>query len=249
MMRDQYGAKRKESMTLHFLTFTAGSALTAQQPLNNIIRVAIQAVAAVMAGTQTLHACSYDEALALPTEESVTLALRTQQIIAQESGLADVVDPLGGSYYLESLTNELEKRALDYMDKIQALGGAVAAIEKGYIQKEIGTAAWEYQRKVELRERLVIGVNEQVTDARPNIGLFANDPEVERRECEKLAQLRRNRDNVRVQKAINDLERDARGDANVVPATIEAVRCYATIGEICNVLRQVLGEYRDMPIL
>jgi len=248
MMRDQYGAKRKESTALRFLAFTAGSALAAQQPLNNIVRVAIQVLAAAMAGVQTLHACSYDEALALPTEESVTLALRTQQIIARESGLADVVDPLGGSYYLESLTDELEKRALDYMDRIQALGGAVAAIEQGYIQQEISAAAWAHQQKVEQGERVIIGVNEQVTDARPTIRLFASDPEVERRECEKLAELRRTRDGVRVQQALHRLDEHARGSVNIVPATIEAVRSYATIGEICGVLRNLWGEHQDKPI-
>ncbi|MBI4482933.1 MAG: methylmalonyl-CoA mutase [Acidobacteria bacterium] len=248
MMREQYGAKKKESMALRFLAFTAGSALTAQQPLNNIVRVTVQALAAAMAGVQTLHACSYDEALALPTEESVTLALRTQQILAQESGLADVVDPLGGSYYLESLTDELEKRALEYMDKIQALGGAVAAIEQGYVQKEISAAAWAHQRKVDQREKIITGVNDQVTDARPNIALFTNDPEVERRECEKLAELRRTRDGVRVQQALRRLEEDARREVNIVPATIEAVRSYATIGEICGVLRNLWGEHQDKPI-
>lgn len=248
MMREEYGARRKESMALRFLAFTAGSALAAQQPLNNVVRVAIQALAAAMAGVQTLHACSYDEALALPTEESVTLALRTQQIIAEESGVADVVDPLGGSFYLESLTDELERRARAYLDKIQALGGAVAAIEQGYLQQEISAAAWASQQKVERRERLIVGVNDQSGGTRAEAALFANDPEVERRECQKLADLRRTRDENRVRDALRRLEADAQGTANIVPATIEAVRAYATIGEICGVLRSVWGEHQEQPI-
>lgn len=248
LMRDHYGAKKKESMALRFLAFTAGSALTAQQPLNNAVRVAIQAMAAAMAGAQTVHACSFDEALALPSQESVTLAVRTQQIIQQESGLASVVDPLGGSYYLESLTDELERRTWEYMERIQSLGGAVAAIDEGYTQREISASAWEQQRKIEQRERLVIGVNEQVTGEPPSVALFAHDPEVERRECEKLAELRRTRDGQRVAEALRRLEADARGGTNIVPATIEAVRAYATIGEICGVLRGVFGEHRETPI-
>ncbi|MBI3939218.1 MAG: methylmalonyl-CoA mutase [Acidobacteria bacterium] len=248
LMREQYGARKKESMALRFLAFTAGSALTAQQPLNNLIRVTVQAMAAALAGAQTLHACSYDEALSLPTEEAVTLAVRTQQILAEETGLTDVVDPLGGSYYLESLTDELERRALQYMDRIEKLGGAVAAIEQGYIQKEISEAAWEQHLKVSRRERLVVGVNEQVTEGQPRIATFATDPEAERRECEKLARLRRERDNGRVQQALARLQQQAGTDANLVPATIDAVRCFATVGEICGVLRKAWGEHEEKSI-
>ncbi|MBI4444472.1 MAG: methylmalonyl-CoA mutase [Acidobacteria bacterium] len=248
MMRDEYGARRRESMTLRFLTFTAGSALTAQQPLNNVIRVTIQALAAVLAGTQTLHACSYDEALALPTEEAVTLAIRTQQIIAHETGLADVVDPLGGSYYLESLTNELEKQARCLMDRVAAMGGAVAAIEKGYIKREISQSAWLQQKQIESKERLVIGVNDQVTDPIQKMAIFSNDPATERRICENLKKLRLSRDNERVSQALGQLTKDAREGVNVVPATLEAVRSYATVGEICGTLREVWGEHRDSPV-
>lgn len=248
MMRDDYGAQNPNSMTLRFLAFTAGSALSAQQPLNNVVRVTIQALAAAMAGVQTLHACSYDEALALPSEESVTLALRTQQIIANESGLADVVDPLGGSYFLESLTDEVERRALEYMRKIHEMGGAVAAIENGYLQGEISGGAWAYQQKIERRERIVVGVNDGSAEQPPSVALFANDPATERAECEKLAALRQSRDAAAVDRALARLEQHARGDTNIVPATIEAVRAYATIGEICGVLRSVWGEYRDTAI-
>ncbi len=248
MMRDEYGAQNPGSMTLRFLAFTAGSALAAQQPINNVVRVTIQTIAAAMAGVQTLHACSYDEALALPSEESVILALRTQQIVANESGLADVVDPLGGSYFLESLTDEVERRALEYMLKIQEMGGAVAAIDNGYLQREISGGAWAYQQKLEEGERVVIGVNDGSSGQPPNIALFTNDPSVERGECEKLATLRQSRDSAAVQRALDRLQDHARGEINIVPATIEAVRAYATIGEICGVLRSVWGEYRDTAV-
>ncbi|MBI3092107.1 MAG: methylmalonyl-CoA mutase [Candidatus Tectomicrobia bacterium] len=249
MMKEHYGARNPRSMALRFLTFTAGSALTAQQPMNNIIRVTIQALAGALAGTQTLHACSFDEALALPSEQAVTMSLRTQQILAEETGVTNTVDPLGGSYYVESLTNRLEEEALAIMEKIASLGGAVEAIEKGYVQQELGNAAWQQQRAIDRKEQIVVGVNQYVVPEQLEIGLFNQDPKVYERECEKLRRLRVERDADRVRRSLDRLRKDAEGTANIVPATLDAIRNCATVGEVCGILREVFGEWRDPGII
>jgi len=244
IMRERFGTQNPRSQMLRFHTQTGGSTLTAQQPDNNIIRVTLQALAAVLGGTQSLHTNSRDEALALPTEESVRIALRTQQIIAYESGVADVVDPLAGSYYVESLTNEIEKAALEQIARIDALGGAVKAIEQGYMQREIQDSAYTWQQQVESKERIVVGVNQfQVRESAPR-GLERVDEAVGERQRAKLALLKGNRDNARVQAALSELERCASTAENVMPAVLEAVLAYATLGEVCDVFRRVFGEYR-----
>ncbi|HET7838319.1 MAG TPA: methylmalonyl-CoA mutase family protein [Rectinemataceae bacterium] len=244
IMRDRFGAKNPKSLMLRFHTQTGGSTLTAQQADNNIVRVAIQALAAVLGGTQSLHTNSKDEALALPTEDSVRIALRTQQIIANESGAAETVDPLAGSYYVESLTNRIEAEALAYIKRIDELGGAVKAIEGGYVQKEIQESAYAYQMAVEKGDRVVVGLNKfQVEEGKPT-GLLRVDPSVGERQVEKIRALKAKRDGARVQKALGELEKAAKGDANLMPPILEAVRAYATLGEVCDVLRKVFGEYR-----
>lgn len=249
IMKDRFGAKSTKSMMLRFHTQTGGSTLTAQQPDNNIIRVTLQALAAVLGGTQSLHTNSRDEALALPTEESVRIALRTQQIIAYESGAADSVDPLAGSYLIESLTNQIEQAAWEQIQKIDDMGGAIKAIERGYVQKEIQESAYTWQRQIESKERIVVGVNQfQVKEASPK-GLLRVDASVGEMQTQKLKQMRANRDNVAVQRTLAQLETVARGTENVMPAILDAVRVYATLGEICDVLRKVFGEYRPEDIL
>ncbi|MDK2855575.1 MAG: methylmalonyl-CoA mutase, N-terminal domain [Bacillota bacterium] len=248
IMKERFGAQDPRSMMLRFHTQTAGCALTAQQPDNNIIRVTIQALAAVLGGTQSLHTNSRDEALSLPTEESVRIALRTQQIIAYESGVTNTIDPLAGSYVIESLTNRIEREAQEYLEKIDKLGGAVAAIEQGFIQREIQESAYAYQKAVESGERIVVGVNKfQVENERlPEIHKV--DPEVERRQCAKLRELRANRDNGKVKQVLAELKEAAKGDENLMPYILECVRAYATLGEICGVLREVFGEYQPAVI-
>jgi len=244
IMKERFGAKSPKSWMLRFHTQTGGSTLTAQQPDNNVVRVAIQALAAVLGGTQSLHTNSRDEALALPTEESVRIALRTQQIIAYESGAAETVDPLAGSYYVESLTNRIEDEALAYLKRIDELGGAVKAIEQGYVQQEIQDSAYRYQMDIEKGDRVVVGLNKfQVKEKAPE-GLLRVDPSVGTRQCEKLAALKAKRDNAKVKAALAVLETAAKGDANLMPPILEAVRAYATLGEICDVMRGVFGEYR-----
>jgi methylmalonyl-CoA mutase N-terminal domain/subunit len=244
IMRERFGAKNPKSWMLRFHTQTGGSTLTAQQPDNNVVRVAIQTLAAVLGGTQSLHTNSRDEALALPTEDSVRIALRTQQIVAYESGAAETVDPLAGSYYVESLTNRVESEALAYLKRVDELGGAVKAIEQGYVQQEIQDAAYRYQKEVESGERVVVGLNKfQIQEPKPK-GLLRVDPSVGERQVAKLRELRAKRDNVKVKAALADLEKAAKGDANLMPPILEAVRCYATLGEICDVMRGVFGEYR-----
>lgn len=243
IMRDRFGAKQDKSLMLRFHTQTAGSTLTAQQPDNNIVRVGLQALAAVLGGTQSLHTNSRDEALALPTEESVRIALRTQQIIAYESGVADTIDPLAGSYFVESLTNSLEQQAENYIAQIDAMGGAVRSIEGGYMQREIQDAAYDYQRGVENKERIVVGVNRfQVDEAAP-AGLLQVDPAVGEMQKQKLAALRERRDNLAVANILDELEQAAKGDANLMPLIFKAAKSYATLGEICDRLRNVFGEY------
>lgn len=249
IMKERFGAKSPKSMMLKFHTQTGGSTLTAQQPDNNIIRVTIQTLAAVLGGTQSLHTNSRDEALALPTEESVRIALRTQQIVAHESGVTNTVDPLAGSYYIEAKTNEIEEKAMAYIRKIDEIGGAPRAIDKGYIQQEIMDAAYHYQKEVETGKRIVVGMNKfQIEEAAPK-GLLRVDPSVGERQKEKLAELRSRRDNQAVAAALTTLRSACEGSENVMPAILEAVRTYATLGEICGVMREVFGEYQQSVIL
>lgn len=244
VMKERFGAKNPKSWRLRVHTQTAGSTLTAQQPDNNIVRIALQTAAAVLGGTQSLHTNSRDEALALPSEDSVRIALRTQQIVAFESGLADTIDPLAGSYYVEALTNKIEAEAWQYIKKIDQLGGAVAAIEQGYMQREIQDAAYRFQRAVETGETIVVGVNKFQTKEKPVEGLLHVDASVRDRQIAKLKALKARRDNHKVQAAVTALEKAATGAAvNLMPLIIDAVQAYATEGEICGVLRKVFGEY------
>ena len=245
LMRERFGAQQPQSWMLRFHTQTAGVTLTAQQPENNIVRVALQALAAVLGGTQSLHTNSRDEALGLPTEESARIALRTQQIIAYETGSADVVDPLGGSYFLESLTNRLEEQARAYLARIEALGGMLRAVEIGYIQKEIQESAYREQAQVEGKSKIVVGLNEYTTAEAVRIPTFRVDPSIEAERRRSLGEVRGRRDQRAVGRALADLEAAARADANLVPFILAAVKAYATIGEICRVLRQVFGEHRE----
>jgi methylmalonyl-CoA mutase N-terminal domain/subunit len=244
IMKERFKAKNPKSLMLRFHTQTAGSTLTAQQPDNNIIRVAIQALAAVLGGTQSLHTNSRDEALALPSEDSVRIALRTQQIIAHESGVTETVDPLGGSYYIESLTDTIEKKAKEYIDKIEKLGGAPKAIERGFMQQEIQESAYRYQKEVETGRRVVVGVNKFQIEEEPPKGLLKIDHTVGNTQKKKLVELKANRDNQAVKEALQELGRVAVSDENLMPAIIECVRTYCTLGEICDVLRKIFGEYQ-----
>ncbi len=250
IMKERFGVTNEDAMKLRFHTQTAGSTLTAQQPLNNIIRVTIQALAAVLGGTQSLHTNSYDEALALPTEESVRIALRTQQIIAYESGVGDTVDPLAGSYAIEAMTSEIEKKAMEYIEKIDAMGGMVKAIEAGYVQREINESAYRYQLAVESGEEVVVGVNKfQMEEDVPMENILKVDPEVEERQKERLRRLKEKRDNDKVKEALERVKRAAESGENIMPPIIEAVRVYATVGEISDALREVFGEYTESAIL
>lgn len=245
IMKERFGAKDPKSMMLRFHTQTGGSTLTAQQPDVNIVRVAYQALSAVLGGTQSLHTNSKDEALALPNENSVLIALRTQQVIAEEIGVADTVDPLAGSYFIEKLTNEIEQKVIEYIKKIDALGGSPKAIEQGFIQREIQENAYKYQRSIENNEKIVIGVNKYIIDEEPPADLQKLDPKVAQRQLQKLHSVKSNRD---FQKVINTLERlklAASTTDNIMPYILEAVKNYATLGEICGVLREVYGEYEQ----
>ena len=250
ILKERFHAENPKSMKLRFHTQTAGSMLTAQQPNNNIIRVALQTAAAVMGGTQSLHTNSRDEALALPTTESVTIALRIQQIVAYESGLADVVDPLGGSYYVEAMTNAIEAEAKEYIRKIDEMGGAVEAIDKGYIQKEIQDAAYAWQMSVESGERTIVGVNKFTMEEPPVTGLLKIDASVGEKKKAQLAQDKANRDQAKVAEELAKLEKAAQTPAegpdhvNLMPVILDCVRAYCTEGEICGVLRKVYGEYK-----
>ena len=246
IMRDRFGAKDPRSMMLRFHTQTAGVSLTAQQPDNNLIRCTVQALAAILGGSQSLHVNSRDEALALPTEESVQLSLRTQQILAFESGAADVVDPLGGSYYVESLTNELEELALKYMQQIDQLGGAVAAIEQGFQVREIGDAAYQHRQEVESGQRTIVGVNRFVTDSPPIEGLLRVDARTAKGQIKRLQKLREKRDGTAVKASLARLEEVAKGTYNTVPVILECVENYCTLGEICQVFRDVFGEQEQL---
>jgi methylmalonyl-CoA mutase N-terminal domain/subunit len=245
IMRDRFGAKDEKSMMLRFHTQTAGSMLTAQQPEVNVVRVTLQALAAVLGGTQSLHTNSRDEALSLPTEEAARIALRTQQVIAYESGVADTADPLAGSYAVESLTNQLEVKAKEYIAKIDDMGGVLLAIEKGWVQREIQDAAYTYQKQVEHSEEIVVGVNKFAIKEEKHIPTLKIDPEIERQQVQSLQKLRAERDNTAVQSALEEIERVAKTDENLMPHIIKAVECYATIGEISDRLRNVFGEYQE----
>jgi methylmalonyl-CoA mutase N-terminal domain/subunit len=245
IMRERFGAREPRSWMLRFHTQTAGSTLTAQQPDNNIVRTAYQAMAAVLGGTQSLHTNGKDEALSLPTEDSVRIALRTQQILAYETGVADTIDPLAGSYFVEALTDELERRAWEYITKVDELGGSVRAIEQGYLQREIEEAAYTFQRDLEEQRRIVVGVNRFQIEEEPPIALLRVDPEVGRRQAARLVSLRERRDNAAVGAALVALEEAARGTANLMPRILAAVECYATLGEISDTLRRVFGEQHE----
>lgn len=245
ILKERFHAENEKSMKLRFHTQTAGSMLTAQQPNNNIVRVALQTAAAVMGGTQSLHTNSRDEALALPTTESVTIALRTQQIVAYESGLADVVDPLGGSYYVEAMTNAIEAEAKEYIRKIDEMGGAVEAIDKGYIQKEIQNSAYAWQMAVESGEKTIVGVNKFTMEEPPVEGLLKVDSSAGEFQKNKLAKVKAERDNAKVQEELKKLEVAAADEeVNLMPVILDCVRAYCSLGEICGVLRKVFGEYK-----
>ena len=249
IMRDHFKAKNPKSWMLRFHTQTAGSTLTAQQPENNIVRTAIQALAAVMGGTQSLHTNSYDEALALPTEQSARIALRTQQIIAFESGAPQTIDPLAGSYYVESLTNEIEKQAQAYLEKIEALGGMLKAIERGFVQQEIQNAAYEYQQQVDRLEAVVVGVNRFTVDQEHAVPIQRIDENLERKQVERLRALRLRRDPGPWKDALKQVEEAARQGSNVMPHIVGAVDAYATVGEISDTMRKVFGEYKEAVVI
>jgi len=245
ILKERFGARNPRSMMLRFHVQNDGFTATAQQPLNNIARVTIEALACVLAGCQSLCTTSYDEALALPSEESVQIALRTQQIIAYESGVTDTVDPLGGSYYVEWLTDHIEAGIKEYIDEIDKMGGALEAIQRGYIQKEITGSAYDYQKAVDSGEQVVVGVNRFTTEEAPEIQLLEIDESVERKQIERLRRLRQARDNKKVKQALSRVRRVAESDENIMPVLIEAVKTYATVGEITDALRDVFGEYRE----
>jgi methylmalonyl-CoA mutase N-terminal domain/subunit len=249
IMRDHFGAKNPKSWMLRFHTQTAGSTLTAQQPENNIVRTALQALSAVLGGTQSLHTNSFDEALALPTEQSARIALRTQQIIAYESGAPQTIDPLAGSYYIESLTNQIEAGAREYLDKIAALGGTLKAIERGFIQQEIQNAAYEYQRKVDHHEAIVVGVNAFELEEEKPIPLQHIDESLEPKQVERLRALRARRDPAKWQAALKQVEDTARATGNLMPTIVEAVEANATVGEISDAMRHVYGEYQETVVI
>jgi methylmalonyl-CoA mutase N-terminal domain/subunit len=246
-MKERFGAKNPRSWMMRFHAQTAGVSLTAQQPYNNVVRTALQALAAVLGGTQSLHTNSLDEALALPTEEAVTIALRTQQIIAEESGVANTADPLGGSYFLEKLTNDMEAEALEYFRRIDALGGMVAAVERSFPQREIQEAAFQFQKAVEGKEKVIVGVNEYVMEERP-VPILYIDERVGEEQVTRVNALRATRDHDRVRQALGELQRAARGTDNVMYPILDAARAYATLGEMCDALREVWGEYVEPPI-
>ncbi|MDD5083205.1 MAG: methylmalonyl-CoA mutase family protein, partial [Dehalococcoidales bacterium] len=245
IMKDRFGAKDPRSMMFRFHVQNDGCTSTAQQPLNNIIRVAIEALACVLGGCQSLCTTSYDEALALPSEESVRIALRTQQIIAHESGVADTTDPLGGSYYVEWLTNKIEEGIREYIAKIDDMGGALEAVNKGYIQKEIMRSSYNYQNAVDSGEQVVVGVNKFTTEEKLNFQLLQIDESVEQRQIERLRNLRRERDNKSVHQALEKVRSVAKSQENIMPVLIDTVKTYATVGEVSDALRDVFGEYRE----
>ena len=249
LMRERFQARDARSLLLRFHAQTAGSSLTAQQPENNIVRVAIQALAAVLGGCQSLHTNSMDEALALPTEDAALIALRTQQIIAAETGVANTIDPVAGSYAIEHLTDEIEKGAVAYIEKIDALGGMLRAIESGFVQTEIQKAAYEYQRAVETKEQIVVGVNDFVAEEERGIPTLRIDPQIEREQIQRLQALRTKRDASKSKAAIGELERRAASNGNLLPVILQAVEAYATVGEISDALRRTFGEYQESVVI
>lgn len=250
IMKERFKAKSPRSLWMRMHVQTSGCTLTAQQPVNNIVRVALQSLAAVLGGTQSLHTDSFDEALALPSEEAVRVALRTQQIIAHESGVVNTVDPLAGSYYVEALTNEMEERAIEYIDKIDAMGGVIPAIEKGFFQREIADSAYKYQREIDQKERILVGVNEYtVEEDWVPVRLLRVHPKVEEEQLARLQRVKRERNNGKVKRVLDKLHDAAERDENLMPTIIEAVKAYATLGEICDVLRGVFGEYQELIVI
>jgi methylmalonyl-CoA mutase N-terminal domain/subunit len=249
VMRDRFKAKNPRSWQLRFHTQTAGVSLTARQPYNNVVRTALQALAPVLAGTQSLHTNALDEALALPTAETATLALRTQQIIAHETGVADVVDPLGGSYFVERLTNDIEGEALAYFDTIDRMGGMVEAIERGYPQQEIAESAYVFQQAVEAREKIIVGVNGFIAENEAPLGILYIDESAGETQLARLAQVKARRSQASVDRALDRLKLAAAGGDNTMPPMLDAVRAYATVGEMCDALRLVWGEYEEIPVI
>jgi methylmalonyl-CoA mutase N-terminal domain/subunit len=249
VLRDRFGAKNPHSLRMRFHTQTAGVSLTAQQPELNIVRTALEALAAVLGGTQSLHTNSFDEALALPSEDAVRIALRTQQVIAHESGVVNTIDPLGGSYHVEQLTNELERQAYEYFDRIEKLGGVVAAIKENFFQSEIAEAAFQYQREVEAEQRVVVGVNRYKSEAEPEIEILRVDPALEPQQIARVQALRAGRDSDAVEAALARLKDDASSDGrNLMPALIDAARVDVTMGEICDAWRETWGTWRETPV-
>jgi methylmalonyl-CoA mutase N-terminal domain/subunit len=244
-MKERFKAKNPRSWWMRFHTQTAGCSLTAQQPYNNVIRTTLEALAAVLGGTQSLHTCSLDEVHGLPTEEAATIALRTQQVIAEESGVTNTIDPLGGSYFIEALTNEMEAQAMAYIQKIDDLGGMLPAIERNYPQQEIAKAAYTYQKQLERKERIMVGVNKYVTEDVLPIGTLKIDAALEEAQTAKINRVKEKRNHARVQACLERLGEAASGNKNVMPLLIDAVREYATLQECCDVFRKVFGTYRD----
>jgi len=248
-MRDVYGAKNPRSWWMRFHTQTAGVSLTAQQPENNIVRVAIQALAAVIGGTQSLHTDAMDEALALPSEKAVTIALRTQQIIAEESGVTNTIDPLAGSYFVEALTNRMEAECLDYFRRIEEQGGMEAALEKGWIQQQIADSSYRFQQEVDSGQRGFVGVNKYTVDDPIEIPILQMDPDGENKHMARLNKVRNERDQVRWAEAMDNLRQAAQGEHNLMEPILAAVNAYATLGEMCDVLREVFGVYQEVMIV
>jgi methylmalonyl-CoA mutase N-terminal domain/subunit len=244
-MRDRFGARNPRSGWMRFHTQTAGCSLTAQQPYNNVVRTTTEALAAVLGGTQSLHTNSLDEVLALPSDFAVNIALRTQQVIAEETGVTNTIDPLAGSYFVEALTSRIEEQAWEYIEKIDDMGGMLAAIDRGYPQREIAAASYEFQKKVDDGTRTVVGVNKHVGDNNPRVEVLKIGEEIEAEQVQRLRKVRRTRDSRQVSRALGDLRAACRSGENVMPHVIEAVREYATVKEICDVYREVFGEYRD----
>jgi len=247
VMRDRFGAKSERSWKLRFHTQTAGVSLTAQQPYNNVVRTALQALSAVFGGTNSLHTNSLDEALSLPTTEAATLALRTQQVIAHESGVTNVVDPLGGSYFVERLTRDMEDGCYKYFDTIDRMGGMVAAVEQGFPQREIAESSYRFQQAVEAKEKHIVGVNSYVDDKEAPVPILYIDESAAEAQMAKLAEIKQRRDNARVAASLEALRKAARGAENTMYPLLECVRAYATVGEMCDALRDVWGEYEEVP--
>jgi methylmalonyl-CoA mutase N-terminal domain/subunit len=247
-LRDKYGAKDPRSWRMRFHTQTAGVSLTAQQPHVNIVRTALEAMAAVLGGTQSLHTNSFDEALALPTEDAVRIALRTQQVIAHETGVADTIDPLGGSWFVEDLTNRLEAEAYDYFARIEKLGGVIPAIKENFFQREIAEASFRYQSEVERDERVIVGVNRYELEDEEPIPILRIDPALEQQQIERVRALRGRRDSAAVESSLADLKEAAAGDRNLMEPIVDAAKAYATMGEMCDALREVWGVWRETPV-